>query len=81
MKKENQIMLKTNLALFKNISMRNIEALSILMLIAMIILLFTGVENYIFADTSSYYEGDAGVVFPVKNKSIVMQKENVTIKP
>ena len=46
-----------------------------------VLLLFVLNDECIFANSSTYYEGDGGVVFPVKNASIVMKKESVRIVP
>ncbi len=35
----------------------------------------------VFANSSSYYEGDGSTILPIENKSIVLKKEIVRIKP
>jgi hypothetical protein len=42
---------------------------------------FVAFSTCVFANSSSYYDKDGATVFPIENKSIVMQKELVRIEP
>ena len=45
------------------------------------LLVFIFLISNAFANSSSYYDGDGATIFPIENKSIVMKKEIVKIKP